>query len=134
MQSITNAKLLSSFVWLVLLLVLLYRCQCISVSIHTNMWVKEFKNWPGKICGRQPLKYLTCICLGRPYHFIFFKGCLPQILLGPSLNTLSHVLFICRITNYYGREFAQLWNIFSLLNCIVIILSDHRILRFNDLQ
>ena len=30
------------------------------------------------------------ICLGRPYHFKFFKGCLPQILLGPFLNTFSH--------------------------------------------
>ena len=28
-------------------------------------------------------------CLGRPYHFKFFKGCLPQILLVPFLNTLS---------------------------------------------
>ena len=28
--------------------------------------------------------------LGRPYHFKFFKGCLPQILLGPFLNTLTH--------------------------------------------
>ena len=28
--------------------------------------------------------------LGRPYHFTFFKGCLPQISLGPFLNTLSH--------------------------------------------
>ena len=24
----------------------------------------------------------------RPYHFKFHKGCLPQILLGPFLNTL----------------------------------------------
>ena len=43
-----------------------------------------FKNIPSKICGRQRLK--------RPYHFKFFKGCLPQILLGPFLNTLSHIL------------------------------------------
>ena len=28
----------------------------------------------------------------RPYHFKFFKGCLPQILLGSFLNTLSHML------------------------------------------
>ena len=27
----------------------------------------------------------------RPYPFKFFKGCLPQILLGPFLNTLSHI-------------------------------------------
>ena len=46
------------------------------------MWVKVFKDGPIKICGRQPL--------GRPYHFTFFKGCLPQILLGPFLNTLTY--------------------------------------------
>ena len=36
--------------------------------------------------------------VGRPYHFKFFKGCLPQILLGPFLNTLTHmvVFVICR--------------------------------------
>ena len=38
-------------------------------------WVKVFKNGPSKICGRQPLKV--------------FKGYLPQILLGPFLNTLT---------------------------------------------
>ena len=29
--------------------------------------------------------------LSRPYHFKFFKGCLPQILLDPLLNTLSQM-------------------------------------------
>ena len=29
------------------------------------------------------------VCLRRPYHIKFFKGCLPQISLGPFLNTLS---------------------------------------------
>ena len=33
------------------------------------------------------------VCLSRPYHFKFFKGCLPQIWLGPFLNTLSHIRF-----------------------------------------
>ena len=32
------------------------------------------------------------VCLSRPYHFIFFKGCLPQTLLGPFFNILTHVL------------------------------------------
>ena len=32
------------------------------------------------------------VSLNRPYHFKFFKGCLPQILLGPFLNTLTHIL------------------------------------------
>ena len=31
------------------------------------------------------------VCPSRPYHFKFFKGCLPQSSLGPFLNTLSHI-------------------------------------------
>ena len=31
------------------------------------------------------------VCLSRPYHFKFFKGCLPQLSHGPFLNTLSHL-------------------------------------------
>ena len=27
-----------------------------------------------------------------PYPFKFFKGCLPQILLGPFLDTLPHII------------------------------------------
>ena len=32
------------------------------------------------------------ISLSRPYRFKIFKRCLPQILLGPFLNTLTHLL------------------------------------------
>ena len=31
------------------------------------------------------------VYLGRPYHFKIFKGYLPQILLGPFLNTLTQI-------------------------------------------
>ena len=31
------------------------------------------------------------VCLGRLHHFKFFKGSLSEILLGPFLNTLSHI-------------------------------------------
>ena len=31
------------------------------------------------------------VCLGRPFHLKFFKGCLPQILLGPFLNTMTQM-------------------------------------------
>ena len=31
------------------------------------------------------------ICLNRPYHFKFCKGCLPNILLCPFLNILPHL-------------------------------------------
>ena len=58
------------------------------------IWVKVFKSGPRKICGSQPLKNLKCYSLlkSRPYYFKFFKGCLPQILLGPSLNTFTRML------------------------------------------
>ena len=31
------------------------------------------------------------VCLSKQYLFKFFEGCLPQLLLGPLLNTLSHI-------------------------------------------
>ena len=59
-----------------------------------NNWVRVFKNRPRKVCRRQPLKNLKWYDLPkqtRPYHFKFFKGCLPKILLGPFLNTLTQL-------------------------------------------
>ena len=63
------------------------------------MFVKVFKNGPSKICGRQLFKNLKRY-RGRPhglplYRFKFFKGCLLKILLGPSLNTLTHRTCTC---------------------------------------
>ena len=46
-----------------------------------------FKNRPSKILGRQP--YLKCY--GLLYQLKLFKGCLPQVLLGPFLNTVSQI-------------------------------------------
>ena len=31
------------------------------------------------------------VCLSRSYHVKYFKGCLPRILLGPFLSTLSQI-------------------------------------------
>ena len=39
------------------------------------------------------IRFQLGIALGRPQPFKFFKGCLPQILLGPFLNNLSQILF-----------------------------------------
>ena len=39
------------------------------------------------------------VCLSRPHRFIFFKGCLPQVLLGPFLNTLTHIIIQFSIKN-----------------------------------
>ena len=72
---------------------------------QTFKWFKVFKNGPSKICGRQPLKNLKW-----PYQFKFFKGCLPQVLLGPFLNTLTQMKllrflnFILRITGISSRS------------------------------
>ena len=56
------------------------------------IWGKVFKNRLSKICGRQPLKNLKCmVCLSRLYRIKYFKGCRPQILLGPILNILTHI-------------------------------------------
>ena len=46
----------------------------------------------------------------RPYPFKFFKGCLSQILLGPFLNTLSHIdpQFIITITKCINYNMLEL--------------------------
>ena len=44
-------------------------------------------------CFKTPLFYQVVFCdkvfKNRPYRFQFFKGCLPQILVGPFLNILT---------------------------------------------
>ena len=60
----------------------------IKIVIHQK-WNEVFKNGPSKICGREPLKILT-----KTYLLTFFKGCLPQFLLGPFLNTCPKCLLI----------------------------------------
>ena len=56
--------------------------------IFTSRWDKVFKGGPNKFCGRQPLKHLKGYIWSA---FKFFKGCLPQNLLSPLLNTLSQI-------------------------------------------
>ena len=54
------------------------------------------------------------VCLSTQYPFIFFKGCLPQILLSPFLNNLSQML---PLFNLHCHHF---WNISWLHNRIYI--------------
>ena len=45
-------------------------------------------------------KLSDTVCLGGPYHSLkIFKGCLPQILLGPFLSTLIQVYVALSVTN-----------------------------------
>ena len=73
--------------------------------------LKVFKNGPSKICGSQPFKiWRDMFCLSRPYTFKFFKGCLPQILLGPLLNTLSQMLHdLARMSPYSAKGTEQIF-------------------------
>ena len=43
----------------------------------------------------------------RPYPFKFFKGCLPQIFLGPFLNTLSHTAISKKDVGIYKIFFKK---------------------------
>ena len=58
--------------------------QVIQEWAKQNLWKTAFK----KIEVKKKLKWYG-IPYGIPYHFNFFKGCLPQIFLCP-LNTLTH--------------------------------------------
>ena len=67
---------------------------------HSYIWDKVFKSGPSKNCGRQPSKNLNGYGLLRKTVSIqIFKGCLPQILLGPILNTLSHIKLKLSLTD-----------------------------------
>ena len=60
---------------------------CVSyLGLLLHIWDKVFKNGPSKTCKRQPSKNLKVHGLLKAA-----QGCLPQILLGPFLNTLSHL-------------------------------------------
>ena len=56
---------------------------------------------------------MVCLGLGRPYPLKFLKGCLPQILLAPFLNTLTHLLvlknnaFLSEVLQDYSFNTAQ---------------------------
>ena len=52
---------------------------------HYDIRDKVFMSGLSKFCGRQTLTR-DMVCLK------FFKGCLPQNLLSPLLNTLSHII------------------------------------------
>ena len=80
-------------------------------SPFSIVWDKVFKNGPSKICGRQPLKIWSDMVPLK-----FFTRCLSQILLGPFLNTLSHIEVairrICVINGLIKFKFRKngAWN------------------------
>ena len=70
--------------------------SCILVKYPFNIWRQRIVG--SRYSRMEQVKFVEdrlqnilsdMVCLGRPYHFKFFKGCLPQILLGPFLSTLE---------------------------------------------
>ena len=69
-----------------------------------NVMLKLVRIWYGKKYSRMDqvkfeedsfLKiWSDMVCLSRPYHFRSSYRCLPQILLGPFLNTLPHMILL----------------------------------------
>ena len=68
------------------------------------------------------------VCLSRPYPFKFFKGCLPQNLLSPLLNTLSHLFMrICLLYCSFLFQLAKVNQDTRLDNRVI----DLRVLGFH---
>ena len=72
---------------------------------------------------------MVCLGRGRPYHFKFFKGCLPQILLGPFSNILTEMTFwddkfssiyVCQEAIWKGNHLNNLTVSEILINLTVI--------------
>ena len=80
----------------------------------SNTWGQVLKNGRTKICGKQPLKIWSD---NRPYYFNFFKGCLPQILLGPFWNTLSQILTYLITFWTFMQQFFKKFRDFSTIYC-----------------
>ena len=77
-------------------------------------WIKVFKNGPSKICGRQSKQTIS---------LQFFKGCVPQILLAPFLNTLTQLLIFFR--EYTIQDQKIIFQVHVRLNGDIILLVHH---------
>ena len=94
--NIKNGNLCNNSTWLKAVnhsyktLHLRYLCGVLATPLLYKRQI--FKSGLSKSCGRHPLKiWRDVFCLSRPHLFKFFNGCLPQNLLRPLLNTLSHI-------------------------------------------
>ena len=68
-------------------------CYFFLYHINSNqIWGEVFTNGPSKICGRQSLKNLKEY--GGGFLKEFERGCLPQILLDPFLNSFAFYIII----------------------------------------
>ena len=107
-------SLIGLVVWILL------KCWFVSYNLFyvfifnvTNIWIKVFKNAPSKICGRQPLKN---------FKWYGLLSCIPQILLGPFLNTFNHMKlksYICIQTEKsVARSLKFQWSLLTQFSLI----------------
>ena len=64
---------------------------------------KVFKGGLSKFCGKRPLKNLK-----QTISLQLFKGCLPQNLLSPLLNTLSYIPLTIFTKKHHHRCLTRL--------------------------
>ena len=56
------------------------------------------------------VEFMVWFALSKPYSFKFFKGCLPQIFLGPFLNTWYHLVPMS-IFMKHKRSYKAWWKL-----------------------
>ena len=83
---------------------------------YNHMWDKVFKSGLSKFCGRPYL------CLSGQYPLKFFEGCLPQNLLSPLLNTLSHAIIL--LFNIFSLLFALQFFMIKATRLVLAILTN----------
>ena len=69
-----------------ILLIILFHCH--KTQEQLGQIIQE---WAKKNLWKTAFKKFEKVWSAQAYSFKFFKGCLPHILLGPFLNTLSHI-------------------------------------------
>ena len=83
-------------------------------GLFKHVWRKYSSTYGSRYSRMDQVKFVED-SLSRPCPFRFFKGCLPQILLGPFLNTLSH-MFLRALNTSLSILFCNLNYLFTWPN------------------
>ena len=80
-----------------------------NILVSDGIWDKVFESGLSKCCGRQSLKNFKGYGLLKQTILLnFFKGCLPQNLLSPLFNTLSHIFLAFSIV-WSDQQCRKFW-------------------------
>ena len=96
----------------------------------SRIWDKIFKNGPGKIYGRQPLKYFNGYALLKPNIYLqIFAGCLPQILLCPFLNIFSEIFLLHKVNKSRYKPYRGKLTLFHRAKSIEETIEKRKMLN-----